>query len=117
MTDAIPGGDGCGECPWSRDAEYKPVSVNDCPTSTIAVSDVKRIVAHDGGGPSGFESSEIAVAELHDGRFAGWESWTDATGSGFHADAYGGDAEVWFARSIAELKPMFSERAWEALKL
>ena len=103
------------EYPWAPNAEYKPVSINGCPTSPVAESDVKRIVAHDGG--SDFDSSEIAVIELLDGRFVGWESWGDVTGSGFHHDAYGGDVEVWFAHSLEQLKPQFSERAWEALKL
>jgi|KBSSwiStaDraftv2_1062776.scaffolds.fasta_scaffold00132_90 hypothetical protein len=104
-----------GEFPWSEFAEYRPISVGGYPTSLIAAADVKRIVAHDGG--SDFDRSEHAVIELNDGRFVGWESWSDVTGSGFHGDAYGGDVEVWFARSVAELRPMFSEQAWEGLKL
>jgi hypothetical protein len=39
-----------------------------------------------------------AVVLLRDGRLAAWESWWGPTGSGFFDDAYGGDAEVWFAR-------------------
>lgn len=103
----------CYECPWDDSAEYEPVSVLGCPVSKITASDVRRVVAHDGG--SDFDKSEIAIVELLDGRFVGWESWSGVTGSGFHHDTYGGDVEVWFARSIAEIKPMFSERAWEGL--
>ncbi len=101
------------ECPWAGYAEYLPVSIGDCPTSAIAATDVKRVVAHDGG--SDFDKSEIAIVELNDGRFVGWESWSDVTGSGFHGDAYGGDVEVWFARDVADLRPRFSECAWEQL--
>lgn len=103
------------ETPWADYAEYRPISVGGCRTSKIAAADVKRVVGHDGG--SDFDKSEIAVVELNDGRFVGWESWSDVTGSGFHYDAYGGDVEVWFAESLAELRPLFSERAWEALKI
>lgn len=103
------------EFPWADGADYTPVSIAGCPTSTIAQDDVKRIVASDAG--SDFEHSEIAIVELNDGRFVGWESWTDVTGSGFHGDAYGGDVEVWFAHSLAELRPSFSEKAWESLGL
>lgn len=102
------------ETPWSDCATYQPVSVDGCSVSAIAESDVKCIVAHDGG--SDFDRSEIAIVQLHDGRYIGWESWTDVTGSGFHGDAYGGDVEVWFATSIKKLKSKFSERAWEQLQ-
>lgn len=101
------------ECPWSDEAEYKPVSVGGCPTSIIAEDDVAQVLGHDGG--SDFQRSEVAVVVLKDGRFVGWESWSDVTGSGFHSDAYGGNVEVWFAHSLAALKPMFSEQAWDGL--
>ena len=101
------------ETPWSDHAEYRPVSIGGCVTSPVTESDVKRVVGHDGG--SDFGRSEIAVVELSDGRFVGWESWRDCTGSGFHSDAYGGNVEVWFAQSLDELKPLYSEQAWEAM--
>lgn len=103
------------ETPWADYAEYKAISVNGCDPSGFAETAVKRVVAHDGG--SDFDKSEIAIVELHDGRFVGWESSSDCTGSGFHHDAYGGDVEVWFAHSLEELRPLFTERAWEVLKL
>lgn len=97
------------ECPWSDKAEYKLVSVDGCATSAIIVDDVAQVLGHDGG--SDFQRSEIAVVKLKDGRFVGWESWAEDSESGF----YGGDVEVWFAYSLAALKPMFSEQAWEVL--
>lgn len=103
------------ETPWSDNAEYRPRSVGGCETTKPAAADVKQVIGHDGG--SDFDKSEIAVVELQDGRFVGWESWSDVTGSGFHHDAYGGDVEVWFARSLAELRPLFSERAWDAMRI
>jgi len=98
------------ESPWADSSAYRPVSVNGCAITNVAAADVKRVVTCDTG--SAFDRSEIAIVELNDGRFVGWESWSDVTGSGFHHDAYGGDVEVWFASTLEELKPNFSEKAW-----
>jgi hypothetical protein len=103
------------ETPWSDGAEYEPISVLGCEVTKVTAADVKRVVGHDGG--SDFDKSEIAIVELNDGRFVGWESWSDVTGSGFHGDAYGGDVEVWFAGSLVDLRLMFSEQGWTAMRL
>jgi len=41
-----------------------------------------------------------AVVQLYDGRWVAWESSWGPTGSGFSDDAYGGDANVYFASSL-----------------
>jgi hypothetical protein len=39
------------------------------------------------------------VLSLKDGRLVAWETFWGPTGDGFCEDAYGGDAEIWFAHS------------------
>ena len=65
------------------------------PKSADAVAEVLYYGEH---GIDDWDGSEAAVVRLHDGRLMAWETWWGPTGSGFCADAYGGDAEVWFAR-------------------
>lgn len=48
-----------------------------------------------------WDGREAAVVRLKDGRLAAWECVWGPTGHGFSEDAYGGDAEVWFAPESA----------------
>lgn len=66
-------------------------------TDTFTAADVVEVLYH---GESGghWDGNEAAVIRLADGRIAAWQTWWDATGSGFSLDAYGGDTEVWFAK-------------------
>jgi hypothetical protein len=50
-----------------------------------------------------WDGYEAAVFCLKDGRWVSYESTYGPTGSGFSADAYGGDADVYFAPSYEEI--------------
>lgn len=56
-----------------------------------------------------------ACVALTDGRFMAWETWTDCTGSGFHHDAYGGDAEIFLGPTADSVIAMLGETSRSAL--
>lgn len=85
------------EAPWSAGQWDGTVhSIEGATTDLPAKADVAEVLYH-GEDPDDFDGVCAAVVLLHDGRVVGWESAFGPTGSGFHEDAYGGDAEVWFA--------------------
>ena len=49
-----------------------------------------------------WDGTAAAVVQLKDGRWVAWESSWGPTGDGFNADAYGGDANVFFASSLEQ---------------
>jgi hypothetical protein len=65
--------------------------------TTFTESDVAEVLYHGHSGED-WDGTEAAVIRLNDGRIVAWESVWGPTGSGFCEDAYGGDAEVWFAK-------------------
>lgn len=100
------------DLPWG-DIDGERVSVDGTPVSVIEEHDVAHWLAY-GDGASG--SNEVCIAELHDGRIVAWSTWSDVTGSGFHADAYGGNAELLFAASVEAVLPFIPEQDRETLK-
>lgn len=103
------------EAPWSRcEWSGRLVSVDGCPSHDFTASDVARLVIYADTGRD-WSGEAAGIAQLRDGRFIGWESSWDATGSGFCHDAYGGDADILFATSIAALWSHFSERGKELI--
>ena len=50
-----------------------------------------------------WDGDAVGVVLLKDGRFASWETSWGPTGDGFSEDAYGGDADIFFAPSLASI--------------
>ena len=82
------------EVPWADHATHGEIrSLDDAVDDNFTMDDVVCVIAY-GGDESAYSGAYAGLALLSDGRFLSWESWSDATGSGFHHDAYGGDQEV-----------------------
>lgn len=116
------------ECPWNRDwhndanlladetgstwnGKFVDVDVDQelyPATDNIFPSAIDEIIAID-------PDEYVALIRLKDGRWIGWESWSDVTGSGFQGDAYGGNLDVWVARSARPIIALISERARDHL--
>lgn len=60
--------------------------------------DVQKIL-YAGEAGDDWDGTSVAVLALKDGRLVAWETIWGPTGNGFFEDAYGGDAEIWFAHS------------------
>lgn len=87
------------EAPWNADRWDESVyALGDVDKTLPGESDVAEVLFHGTDG-EGWDGTEAAVVRLKDGRLAAWESVWGPTGSGFSEDAYGGDAEVWFAHA------------------
>lgn len=85
------------EAPWNAYTWDESVcSIDGADTTLPTKDDVAEVLYHGSSGPD-WDGVEAAVVRLNDGRLAAWESTWGPTGSGFSEDAYGGDAEVWFA--------------------
>lgn len=89
----------------------KIVSADGASTQDFAIDDVARI-AHLGE-TDGWNGTSAGVVELADGRFVSWESLFEPSGAGFYCDFYGGDADVFVARTEAAALSMISEQARE----
>lgn len=79
----------------SWDGAYR--SVDGTPTGHFSEEDVAEVLYHGGYGFDDYDGFEAAVLKLRDDRLVAYETWWGPTGSGFSADAYGADADVWFA--------------------
>lgn len=53
--------------------------------------------------PDDYDGTSAAVFQLKDGRFVAFETFHGPTGDGFHEDAYGGDATLFFASDLRVL--------------
>lgn len=62
-----------------------------------------------------YDGNEVVVGRLRDGRWFGWETWRDATGSGFYEDAYGGHENVYVSRTREGVIASLSETRREDL--
>lgn len=69
----------------------REVSIDGADTTLPKVADVAEIL-HDG--------YCAGVVRLHDGRYVAWATFEDVTGHGFAYDAYGGDADIYFANTL-----------------
>lgn len=98
--------------PWGE-IDGARVSVDGTPVSVIEEHDVARWLAY-GDGDDGMR--EVCLVQLEDGRFVGWVTWDDVTGSGFHGDAYGGDAELYFGSTAESVLRHIPEQDRETLK-
>ena len=102
------------ESPWNAtEWDGRITSVDDeAETTPIALADVERVLA------LGASLDWVTcIVKLRDGRYAGWSSFLDSTGSGFHGDAYGGDCEVFVTLDAERLSDVLPEQDVEHLEL
>lgn len=93
------------EAPWNAYTwDGTTHSIGGVSETIPKLEDVDAVIYH-GRTPEDWDGMEAAVVRLKDGRLAAWESVWGPTGSGFCEDAYGGDAEVWFA-PVSELRTL-----------
>lgn len=105
------------EAPWNTSSwEGKMESVDGTPTSKIDKEDVQWVFANGNTSKDDWDGQTATIVLLNDGRFAGWESWWGPTGTGFIYDAYGGNAVVWFGRTLGAIASQFSEQSLELIR-
>lgn len=86
--------------PWSRGSWHGSlISFDDTPTDDFGYEDVKECWKSWAYGVEDWDGECCAVFQLNDGRWVAYESWWGPTGSGFSEDAYGGDANIYFAKT------------------
>jgi hypothetical protein len=78
------------------------VSLDGAAVGSVAEEDVAEVLYFWSDGDT-WDGDEIAVMRLADGRYVAYETWYGPTGDGFSEDAYGGDANLYFASSLAEV--------------
>lgn len=107
--------DGC-HVPWRMGEWWHGswLSIDGTPAGEFGESDVAEVVAYEQTAV-GWDGSFAGVVRLKDGRFAAWSGEWGPTGSGFSADAYGGDTDVYFAASVAAVLTSLDERGLDLL--
>lgn len=102
-------------CPFERyEWSGELISVGGCPSYDFTDEDIVRVVCWGSTGDK-WDGETAGVLLLRDGRFAGWEASYGPTGNGFRCDAYGGDADIYFANTKEGAMRHISERAREVL--
>lgn len=107
------------EAPWLRSSEGwdgKTIILDGCTDHDFTLEDVDVVLAYGDTGQDGWYGKAAGIARLKDGRYVAWESWWDATGSGFGRDAYGGDADIAFASTPGRALQYLSEQSRELLR-
>lgn len=100
--------------PWGRsDWTGELVSADGCPTTDFAREDVERVVWWATTDEGAWDGDTAGVVQLKDGRFVAWEADWGPTGDGFSCDAYGGTADIAFARTQEAAELYLSEKAKE----
>lgn len=96
--------------PWGDDPE-KPSSwdgcvrsIDDASTEWATLADVDEVVAQFNDDADEYDGECAAVVRLKDGRFMSWATFWGPTGDGFHEDAYGGDAEIFYAPTLEAIQ-------------
>ncbi len=109
--------DNISPAPWTRSGwTGELVSADGTSTEDFTREDVLRVVwfvttvsdFYDEGHSTG-------CVQLKDGRFAAWEASVGVTGNGFSCDAYGGTADIVFAKTEVKALSMMTERARDLL--
>ena len=77
-------------------------SIDGTATTAFAAEDVSDILYYGDSGDD-WDGHAAVVLRLKDGRLVAWDMWWGPTGDGFHEDAYGGDAEVYFGTDLNRL--------------
>jgi hypothetical protein len=86
-----------GQCPSEfGDWNGRMRSIEGVPVGPVLEEDVEEVLYHSTSGDR-WDGSEVAVLRLRDGRYVAYETDWGPTGDGFSRDAYGGDADLWFA--------------------
>jgi hypothetical protein len=90
------------DAPWDPHATWSGRSLGDAVIpEAVTKEDVEEVIFYWDEGAQEYDGKNVCVVRLTQGRgFAVWESWWGPTGSGFHEDAYGGDAIVFFAPTL-----------------
>lgn len=89
---------------WRKDAEEftdtsgEFHSLDGTPTDKFGKDDLAEVLYHGQTDAEDWDGNEAAVIRLKDDRLVAWETWWGPTGSGFWEDAYGGVADLWFAK-------------------
>lgn len=108
--------DEINEAPWHRHSwSGELTTTDDTATNDFTVEDVARVIAHGTTAKDDWDGKCAGIVRLKDGRYVSWESWWGPTGSGFCNDAYGGDADIVFSRTIKAATLAISESARELL--
>lgn len=95
--------------PWMRGQwRGQLISVDGCSAEDFVYEDVKEVIVASETDHS-WDGSSVAIVRLNDDRYVGWETTWGPTGNGFSADAYGGDADIYFATSPKALFFYMSE--------
>jgi hypothetical protein len=102
--------------PWARGEWHGLfVSVDGTATDDFTEADIDHLVVFGTTPSDEWDGDEAGVVLLRDGRYASWESSWGPTGSGFSADAYGGEADIFFAATLPLALSPLSERSLELL--
>lgn len=75
------------------------VPIEGADASDFTEADVAEVVAH-GATTDEWDGTAAAVLLLNDGRFVTYEAFYGPTGNGFSEDAYGGNADIYFAPTL-----------------
>lgn len=76
------------------------VSVDGTATGSFTEADLDKLIFAGESNPGDWDGECAAVMLLKDGRYVAWETNWGPTGNGFSEDAYGGDADVYFASTL-----------------
>ncbi len=102
--------------PWSRyDWSGSLISADGCDAADFKEEDVAEVLQFVSRGDC-WDGETAGIARLKDGRFIGWEAGYGPTGNGFSCDAYGGDADIYFARTEAAALEAIGESARTLLR-
>lgn len=72
-------------------------SLDGTEASQFTGADIATVLYSGQYGADEYDGAEAFIAELKDGRLVAWQTWWGPTGAGFSEDAYGGEADIWFA--------------------
>jgi hypothetical protein len=103
--------------PWSRYSWHGALtSTDDCNVADFTRDDIASVVAYGETNAKDWDGKNAGIVLLKDGRYVSWESWWGPTGSGFCDDAYGGDTDIIFSKTLDAATKAISESARELMQ-
>jgi len=98
--------------PWAR-GEWtgELISADGASAADFEEEDVAHVVWWASTDADDWDGYTAGVVVLKDGRYVAWEADWGPTGNGFSYDAYGGTADIIFARSQAAAEAYLSDEA------